>query len=346
MKVKPEQLASHLKRTLAGLYLVGGDEPLQLEEACDALRNEARRKGYSERTVLTVGADFNWSALLRVSQSLSLFAERRLIELRLTSGKPGADGAAALIAYAARPAPDTLLLIISPRIDTKAQASKWFKALEQTGVIVPVWPVELSRMPQWVDGRMRAKGMQPTKEAIQLLAERVEGNLLAAVQDIEKLYLLYGPTLIDADAVIRVVADSARFDIYGLVDTALAGESLRAGRILHGLRGEGVDPVLVLWAWQREIRSLAAMAYDCSRGITLERVLADHHVWDKRKAYVREALQRHRPSQWRQLLRLAARIDRVNKGISPGNSWDELLQLSLLVAGMRLFKRQGSSYEC
>lgn len=340
MRVKPEQLSSQLQRGLAPIYLVCGDEPLQVQESGEAIRVQARQKGYSEREILTVSPVFDWDLLWQTSHSLSLFAARRLIELRLTGAKPGDKGNAALVDYVAHPAPDTVLLITASKLDAQAQASSWFKALERTGVVVQVWPVEARTLPAWIMQRLRAKGMQASSEAAALLAERVEGNLLAAAQDIEKLYLLYGPTSIDAVKVAEAVADSARFDVYDLVDTALLGDAVRATRTLYGLRAEGAEPTLVLWALVREVRSLAGMAYDCRKGASVEPVLIKHRVWEKRKAAVRQALQRHPLRHWQKLLSIAARIDRVIKGATPGNAWDELLQLSLAIAGVRLWNEE------
>ncbi len=338
MRIKPDQLSAHLKRGLACVYLVSGDEPLQLEECCDAIRAQARQETYSEREVLLATKDFDWTTLTYAAQSLSLFAQRRVLELRLPTGKPGDAGSAALIAYATHPSQDNLLLVICPKLDSATQKSKWFSALERVGVIVQVWPVSLAEMPTWITRRMNTKGMQISSEAVALLAERVEGNLLAAVQDIEKLYLLYGSARIDLDAIAHAVTDSAHYDMFEFVDTALKGDATRAARMLTGLRGEGAEPVLILWAVTKELRSLAAMAYDCEQGMSTEQALVKYRVWDKRKVPVRQALQRHKLSAWQDWLRMASRIDRTIKGQRAGNGWDELLQMSLEVAGVCLVK--------
>ena len=340
MRIKPEQLSSHLKRGLARVYLVSGDEPLQLEECCDAIRMQAREAGYSEREILHANKDFAWGSLAQAAQTLSLFAQRRILELRIATGKPGEAGSTALCAYAANPAPDNLLLIICPKLDASTQKSKWFGVLEQAGVIVQIWPISLAEMPAWITRRMNAKGMQVSREAAALLAERVEGNLLAAVQDVEKLYLLHGPTSIDLTAVTQAVTDSARYDMFEFVDTALKGDATRAARMLTGLRAEGAEPVLILWAVTKELRSLAGMAYDCAQGMSAEQVLVKYRVWDKRKVPVRHALQRHKLPAWQDWLRMASRIDRTIKGQRVGNVWDELLQMSLEVAGVRWVKNE------
>lgn len=341
MRLRADQLAPHVARGLAPVYLVSGDEPLQVEEACDAIRAATRAQGYHERIVFQAATGFDWSALAACTQNLSLFAERKLIELRLPTGKPGEAGGAALAAYAAQPASDTVLLVICPKLDAATQKSKWVSALDAAGVTLQVWPVEPRQLPEWIRRRLTARGLKLDDEAVALLAERVEGNLLACVQDIEKLYLLYGTASdsagIDAAAVAAAVADNARFDIYALVDSALAGDGARSARILEGLRAEGVDPVLVLWALVREVRALARMAYDCAKGAGVDQVLASHKVWEKHKGLVRAGLMRHKARAWQRLLLLAARIERIIKGALPGSAWDELLKLTLAMGGVRLF---------
>jgi DNA polymerase-3 subunit delta len=320
---------------LQPIYLLSGDEPLQLMEAGDAIRRQAREKGFGEREVMHVESGFDWGDLLAASGSMSLFAEQRLLELRMPTGKPGKEGGKALVEYAENPPPDTLLLITCGKLDRSQQNSKWYKSLDKAGATLTVWPIEPAALPGWVTQRMRARGLQPTQEAAQLLAERVEGNMLAAAQEVEKLLLLYGESAIDAAQVEEGVADSARYDIFELVDTALQGDVVRTTRVIQGLRGEGVEPVLVLWALLREIRAMEQMAEALAQGHPIDAVMEQHRVWNKRKAPVRAGLQRHSLKRWQLLLRRAGRIDRMIKGIEPGNPWDELLQLTLLMAGIR-----------
>lgn len=335
MKLYYDKLGAHLQQGLQPVYLLSGDEPLQLMEAGDAIRRCARESGFAEREVMHVEPGFDWDALLAASNSMSLFAEQRLIELRMPNGKPGKEGGKVLTEYAANPPPDTVLLITSGKLDRSAQNSKWFKSLDKAGVTLAVWPVEPQALPGWVMQRMRSRGMQPTPEAAQLLAERVEGNMLAAAQEVEKLLLLYGESPIDAQQVEEGVADSARYDIFELVDTALLGDVPRTSRVVQGLRGEGVEPVLVLWALLREIRSLVKMAAEIEKGDAIDPVMEQFRIWNKRKPPVKAGLRRHNLKRWQLLLRRAGRIDRMIKGIEPGNAWDELLQLALLMAGVR-----------
>ena len=336
MKLRPEQLDGHLQQPLLPVYLLSGDEPLQMMEAGDAIRAAARAQGYSERQVMDVDARFDWGELSAAGDALSLFAERRLIELRIPSGKPGDAGGKALRAYCEALPPDNLLLVSCPRLDRRQQGSAWFKALEQAGAVLSIWPVERGQLPGWVMRRMSARGLHTTPAAAQLLAEQVEGNLLAAAQEIDKLVLLHGGGRVDVDEVAAAVADSSRYNAFELVEASLAGEAARVARILEGLRREGDDALHVLGALNWELHNMARMAEALAAGTPLAKVLADNRVWDKRKPMVQAGLQRHPARRWLQLLRRAGRVDRVSKGAEPGNPWDELLQLALLVAGQRI----------
>ena len=342
MNLRIEDLSNQLSRGLQPVYIVSGDEPLQVGEACDAIRQQTRAQGFAERQVMHVEKSFEWEQFLAEANSLSLFAEQRLMELRIPSGKPGDKGSKALQDYAANPAPDTVLLIISGKLEKAQQNSKWYKALDAIGASVQVWPVEAKMLPQWIRRRMHSKGLQPTAESVSLLAERVEGNLLAAAQEIDKLLLMHGAGPIDYTAMAEAVADSARYDIYGLVDTALVGDGKRVVRMLAGLQAEGAETVLLLWALTREIRSLEAMAAQLEQGQNLEQVIAKYRVWPKRKPLVSAALRRLKSQDWQALLQKAARLDLIIKGRKTGNVWDELLQLCLMMAGVTLFQsRQG-----
>ncbi len=315
------------------MYFIHGDETLLVNECADAIRAATRAQGFSDRQVFNAEPGFDWNHLAAASDSLSLFSEQRMLELRLPTGKPGKEGAAVLADYAARPAPDTVLLVLSAKLESAARNSKWVRALDKAGVAIAVWPVDAAHMPAWIDRRMQARGMQPERDALQMLAERVEGNLLAAAQEIERLYLLHGAGPLGVETIADQVSDNARYDVFVLVDRVLAGDAAHAQRVLAGLRAEGVDPVLVLWALAREIRMLASMARDIQGGATLARVLASQRVWEKRKPLITGVLKRIRGRRWWALLQRCAAIDRIIKGRAAGSAWDELLQLSLELAG-------------
>ncbi|APZ43517.1 DNA polymerase III subunit delta [Acidihalobacter ferrooxydans] len=331
MPLKPRQLEAQLRTGLKPAYLLSGDEPLQLGEAADAVRRAAREQGYTERVVLTLEPGFDWNRLADEAASMSLFAERRLIELRLGTGKPGQPGGAALLAYLERPPEDAVLLIQSARLERSTTASRWVKALEKVGTWVAVWPLGPAETRQWLSARLRARGLEPDDAALTLLLDRVEGNLLAAAQEVEKLSLLRPPGALGGDAVVEAVTGNARYEVSDLAEAALAGDGARAVRVLEGLRGEGVEPTLVAWSLVREARLLAQLA----------RGTAGDGVWrgvpPRRRSLVERASKRWPAARAPWLVRLAARADRVIKGQAAGDPWDELLQLSLVLSGRALF---------
>ena len=334
MQLKPEQIDTHLRKQLAPIYFISGDEPLRVMEAADAIRVAARGQGYDERDVLTVQAGFDWGSLMSEAGNLSLFSQRRVIDLRLPTGKPGAEGSKALRAWAERPPEDTLLLITAGKLDPSARKGKWVQALDKAGVVVFVWPLKGAEFNAWVAQRMRQRGLQPTADAVTLLSERVESNLLACVQEIEKLYLLQGEGEVDAGDILTLVADNARYDVFGLLDSVLAGKAARSVRMLQGLQAEGLVPQIVIWALSRELRQLTAMAAAVASGQPVQAVLSQYRVWPaERKSIVAAALRRLSVTQCIALLQHCARVDRISKGRGAGNAWDELLQLTLNLAG-------------
>lgn len=334
MRIKPEQLAAHLKQEVAPLYLVFGDEPLLALEAADAIRAAARAQGYGEREVFTVESGFNWQTLLASGSNLSLFAERRIAELRIPTGKPGTEGGKAIEQYCASLPPDTLTLVTCPKLDKTQQNSKWFKALENVGTLVQVFPVERARLPDWIAGRLAAQNQRAGREALQFLADRVEGNLLAAFQEIRKLGLLHPPGELAFEQVKEAVLDVSRYDVFNLAEAMLNGDAARYVRILEGLRGEGVSPVLVLWALTQDIRLLTRLVLGQSRGVPLAQGMRDARVWDSRQTLLERALKRMSGGRLVVALKRAAFLDRMIKGMESGDVWDELQQLGLrLVRG-------------
>ncbi|MEW5942446.1 MAG: DNA polymerase III subunit delta [Pseudomonadota bacterium] len=333
MRVKPEQLAQHLQRGVQPLYTVFGDEPLLALEAADAIRTAARKNGYAEREVLTAEAGFNWGQVAVSGASLSLFGARRLLEIRIPSGKPGTEGGQALQEYCKALPPDTVTLVTCPKLDKQAQAAKWFKALESAGVVIQVYPVDRSRLATWIGARLAAQERQADPETLQFLADQVEGNLLAAHQETQKLVLLFPPGKLVFEQVKSAVLDVARFDVFKLGDELLAGDAARFVRVLEGLHGEGVEPVLVLWALTREIRMLAKLRGGMRRGASLPQLMREAWIWESRQPLVERAVKRLPETQLLEGLKRAAAIDRTIKGLARGDVWDELLQLGLAVTG-------------
>lgn len=320
MKLTFDSLAGHLGRDLKSAYLISGDEPLLSGEAADAIRVRAREQGYTERQVFFVERGFDWNALRGESQSLSLFAEKRILEVRLPTGKPG-EGAAILESIVTDPPPDQLLLVVSGKLERATLQSGWVQAFERHGVWLPVWPIDIERLPEWIARRLRARGLEPDAAATRLLAERVEGNLLAAQQEIEKLALLVKPGTLDAETLAHAVASSARYDVFQLSEAALQGDAERALRILAGLRAEGVEPTLTLWALNREIRAL------------WQRLLPQSG-WQRPSPALEAAARRvTKPAAIRSLIAEALLVDRTIKGRRRGDPWDALERLVARLAG-------------
>ncbi|MHB0818900.1 DNA polymerase III subunit delta [Stutzerimonas stutzeri] len=340
MKLSPAQLGKHLQGPLAPVYVVSGDEHLLCQEACDAIRTACRQQDFSERQVLNVETGFDWGQLVEAGASLSLFAEKRLLELRIPNGKPGDKGAAALIDYLTRPAEDTVLLISLPKLDGNTQKTKWAKALIDGKQVqfLQIWPVDATQLPQWIRQRLSQAGLAADQEAVELITARVEGNLLAAVQEIEKLKLLAEAGQITAATVQAAVADSARYDVFGLIDAALQGQPEHVLRMLDGLRGEGVEPLFIMTMLAREVRQLANIALLYSQGVPLDRAFSQARppVWDKRRPLVSKALQRHDASGWQRLLLSAQLIDEQIKGQAEGDPWVGLSDLCLQLSGRRI----------
>jgi DNA polymerase-3 subunit delta len=330
MNVRPDQLAGILNRQLHPVYLISGDEPLQVMESSDRVRAACREQDYTEREVFDVDTGFDWQLLRDEANSMSLFSRRRILDVRIPSGKPGREGGQALKEYADNPPEDTVLLITSGKLETAQKKSAWFRALDQAGVVMQCWPVGPDRLPAWVKQRFQSRGMQAGREVIDYVCQRVEGNLLAAAQEIDKLNLLVGPGAVDIDNVREAVADSSRFSVFELADSALAGDQTRVVRILHGLHAEGIEPVLVTWSLAKDIRLLAAVSANRDAA---DYALKQAGVWQNRLPLYRSCLARHSTDRLNRMLQRCAKIDGITKGQQQGNVWDELQTLGCLLAG-------------
>lgn len=330
MRLYPEKLSGQLKKNLLPIYLISSDEPLLQQESSDQVRAFCRAQGFSERQVFSAERGFNWNQLREASASLSLFADKRILDLRIPTGRPGDQGAKALQEYLARPAEDTVLLISTPRLDGATLRTKWAKALLESPAcgFVQIPTVTPAQLPQWLNNRLRQQGLTADAEVLELICDRVEGNLLAAAQEIEKLTLLTEATHLDSDTVQSAIADSARYDIFTLTDAALASDTARSVRILNGLRAEGNDIPVILWAIARDIRQLSIFAAQMEQGQSAQQVT--NRVWPaSRKPIIQKALQRHRAKHWQQLLQDAQLIDEQAKGQAVGNAWIGLEKLLL-----------------
>ena len=328
MRLYPEKLTDHLQQKLLPVYLVSGDEPLLLQECCDQIRQKARAENCNEREIIEGGvSNFNWQDILHSASNMSLFADRKLIELRLPSGKPGAEGSKALCEYLDIASGDDVLLIVSGKIDKQSTNSKWYKALDKAGVTVQVWPVDAKNLPRWLQQRVRNAGMSIDDDALRLLCERLEGNLLAAVQEVEKLKLLAADSKITMQTVTEAVSDNARYNLFDMADNALKGNASVSLRMLYGLRAEGTEPPVVLWALVREIRTLYEAQLDCDSGQSTQQALSSRRVWQNRMPLMQAALTRHNTHSLSLLLEQAARADGSIKGFADGKPWDNLSRL-------------------
>lgn len=336
MQITYEQLNNHLQKNLAPVYLLSGEVPLLLQEGRDAICRAATAQGFTERELLQVETGFNWQNLITVANSRSLFSSKQLIELRITGNSINEAGNQALQTYTNKIPKDKILLIVMGKLDSKLQRAAWLQTINKTGIHVPLWPLDNTQLPRWITQRLAQRGLSADASGIQLLAERAEGNLLAAAQEIDKLQLLYGSGKLPVEAIADAVNDSARFDIFGLSDAALQGDAKRVLRILTGLHGENIEPVLILWALTRELRVLATLA-GMLKNSSLENALQQQRIWEKRKPLFRYALKQHSLSSVQHLLQQAGRIDKIVKGMAAGNPWNELEQLGLAIAGTKLY---------
>jgi DNA polymerase-3 subunit delta len=334
MKIASNQLVSSLKRELLPAYWISGDDPLLLQEACDLVRAHTKTLGFDTRRVFYIDTNFNWHDFLGETQSLSLFSENTLIELRLGDKKLPDAGRKALTEYLKQPATDKVILIIGGKLDAASQKTKWFKAIEAYAGFVQIYPLNSNELPNWIALRLKKYELTADKEAIKLLAERGEGNLLALSQDLEKLSLQYPKANIALDQVMSAISDNSHYDIFALVDAALAANAERTLKILSVLKGEGIEPILILWALAREIRLLFNLSKSAEP--VSESLLRKNGVWPKRMALIKFALNRGSLKLYEKLLQQCAYVDEMLKGIRLGNSWDALERMSLNLAGIKL----------
>ncbi|MES3009910.1 MAG: DNA polymerase III subunit delta [Pseudomonadota bacterium] len=343
MQLAANQLAAHLQpsaqRGLRALYTLHGDEPLLVQEAADAIRAAARAQGFSERSVHTVSAHFDWGAVLAACGSLSLFADKQIVEVRIPTGKPGKDGSQALQQLSEQTAgmDSTLLLVLLPRLDKATRTSAWFTALEGAGATVQIDPVERRALPSWLAQRLQLQGQRVEsgtagQATLQFFADRVEGNLLAAHQEIQKLALLYPPGELAFAQIEQAVLNVARYDVFKLSEAVLAGQLLRAQRMLDGLQAEGVAEVLVHWALAEDIRSLARVRSALDAGRPLPMALREQRVWGLKEKLYERALPRLGALTLANLLTAAHQVDGIVKGLPqagwPANGWQALQQLA------------------
>lgn len=337
MQLGLNQLSGHLQKPLASLYVVHGDEPLLTIEAADAIRAAARQQGFSEREVLISGASFRWDELTLASGNLSLFGDTKLIDLRIPNGKPGKEGGEALKRYCdgLREGDGVVTLISLPQLDWQTRKVSWFKALTDSGVVIECNAPPLAQLPDWIAGRLARQKQGAPKDGLEFIASHVEGNLLAAHQEIQKLSLLYPEGQLTLAQIEDAVLDVARFDTEKLRSALLAGDLARCCRLLDGLKAEDTAAPLVLWAMTTEIRTLGQLRSAIDKGVGLDAAMGMCKIFGPRQAIYRSAAQRIGSNTLRSALLHAARIDRMIKGLISGDLWDEFQQLALRLSSAR-----------
>jgi len=320
VQLRANEIEAQLAKRLLPAYVIHGDEPLLAMEAADAVRAAARRAGYAEREVLEPGRGYDWSEFTHAMGSLSLFAAKKIVELRLSSGKPGPQGATAIGAYCERPTADELLLVTLPRLDRASQSSPWFNALARVGAVVDIWPIDRSRLPAWIAERLARQQQRASREVLEFLAARVEGNLLAAHQELQKLALLAPPGELSLETVHGAVASVARYDPYDAAEALLGGDLARYTRVIEGLRAEGEQPTFVLFVVSSALFALQEGNAERIFNRALRRA-------------VEGAAQRFSPRRIARAIAAAAAIDRAIKGVAAGEPWEAFLRLGLNFAG-------------
>lgn len=350
MKLRGEQLDGALQRTLATIWLVSGDEPLLTDEAAARIRAAARAHGYDERQSWQAETGFDWRGWLAGFDSLSLFSNRRLVELRLPTGKPGVEGGKTLEAWAASPPADTVLLITTPKLDKASLMTKWANAIERAGVLLQTAPPPIERLPEWIAERLARHHLKADRDTLAWLAARVEGNLLAAHQEIEKLSLLAPPrqpgqsVQLTLATVRAVVADVARYDVGDLSDAFLKGDAARFCRVLDGLQNEGEALVLLLTVLGNEIRTLYRINAGLTQGQRMAALMQAARVWDSKQSLVERALKRAGPDKLAWAMRELSRLDRAAKGLLRADAWDELKQLGLILMNRAPLQSTASAF--
>jgi DNA polymerase-3 subunit delta len=335
MQLRVDGLEGHLAKTIAPLYVIASDEHLLALEAADKIRRAARANGYSERDVLSVERSFKWGELLAANQALSLFGDKKLIELRIPTGKPGKDGGAALQSYVKDLSPDNLTLITLPKLDWQTAKAAWVASLQQAAVYIEIPTIERAQLPAWIGARLAAQGQSVDRQGLDFIADRVEGNLLAAHQEIQKLGLLHEPGKLTFEQVHDAVLNVARYDVFKLSEAMLAGDAARLVRMLEGLKGEGEALPLVLWAVAEEIRTLLKLKAAMAQGRPLGALLKENRIWGPRERMMEPALRRISLATLEAALQDAAQVDKMIKGLRAkrfaGDAWDAMLQLGLKV---------------
>jgi DNA polymerase-3 subunit delta len=333
MNLNQQQLHNHLQQSLKPIYIVSGDEPLLLQETCDSIRATSKQQGFIEREIHHIHARFSWDDILHSLNSMSLFADKKLLEIRFETSKIGDDGSKGLQSVVDNMNPDIVILITMPKIDKATQKGKWFKAIDAIGIHIQLWPVERNNLPRWIQGRLQQHGLNANEEALQFLADNVEGNLLAAQQEIEKLALITNNSTIDLATITELISNSSRYTVFNLTDRCLAGDTASALRTLAGLKAEGTELIPILALMARELRILHRLKTAQEQGISIFQAMQSERIFQSRQNIVQNALQRLHLRTIERLLLKAQLIDQSVKGIKKESPWLHMEQLIIGFAG-------------
>mgnify|MGYP000133969020 FL=1 len=335
MKAYLNQLPSLVSQKKARLFILSGDEPLLIQEASQLLRNILGNEGFSGRELFMIDGSFDWDSILFENNSFSFFAEKKLIEIRMSSKTPGDKGAKALQELFKNSDEDTAVILVIPKLEARVLKTKWFKDIETLSTLVQIWPVSEKDLPKWIADRIKRAGLDATTEAIAELSKRIEGNLLAASQEIERLKLTVDNRQITSDDIKESVSDNSRFDIFRLVDVVLKGDVSRSFRILEALRAEGVEPLFICNMLSRELKVLESIKFDTNLGKSLSKAVRDAGVWETRKNLVSNAVDRLELNSIRKMLLVTGDIDRVVKGEKIGDPWTSIQDIVLAFSGTK-----------
>ena len=339
MRISPSALASRLESQLDQRYLFFGSEFLLVCEASDQLRQSVRKNGVDDIIRLTAGIDLDWQQFLETSRSLGMFSTKRMIEIRLPTGKPGPEGAKALLTFLKEDHDDIIFVLLLGQIDKRTQTTMWFKEMEQKSTVVEAPTVPQRKLRGWIQERLLSKGLRADATVAEKLAFYVEGNLSAAAQEIEKLCLLLPNKEILTDELLeQCILEQATFSVYQLIDSCLQGTTDRVLRIINNLKRDGSEPILVIWALAREAREMLEMSSQVVQGQKIETVLKRHRVWSSRVRFVRQALERHSESYWQELLGRLSELDQISKGrrVEIGSIWNQLESVALSICGISI----------
>lgn len=339
MKINSKQLSHYLQPPLAAIYLISGDEPLLMQEACDAVRTAVKKAGYLERQCFSIEANFDWHTLVNQVNTLSLFSQKRFVEIAIEHSKLSESGSKTLQNIASAPPTDVIILIKTAKLAASIQSTAWYKAIEKKAICLSVWPLSQQELRAWVKQRLQSAQLATTAETIELIASSCEGNLLAAKQTIEKLQLISIAGNLSYADVVAAITDHAHFSIFDLTDAILAGKAEQVVKIIEVLQAEGVEPILVLWAITKELRQLIKIASE-QKNNTIDALLQKYYIRESQKPVIKRCLQRHTVENLQRFLQQGLIIDQAIKGIRCNSVWDELLRLSLELCGINVIQRE------